>query len=251
MRGEVVGINSQIYSRSGGFMGISFSIPMDEAMRVSDQLRANGRVTRGRIGVQIGPVSKEIAESIGLGKPQGALVSGVEEGSPAEKAGVEPGDIITRFDGRDLDSATDLPRVVGSTKPGSKVPLTVFRRGSNKTLAITVGEMEPDSADAGKAAQGKSATPSPDQFGLKVSELSESAKRDLRLSYGVKIDVASDAAARAGLREGDILLTLANQEVTSVPVFRSIVSKLDRSKPVSVLLRRGEQTQFRILRPEK
>ena len=251
MRGEVVGINSQIYSRSGGFMGISFSIPMDEAMRVSDQLRANGRVTRGRIGVQIAPVSKEIAESIGLGKAQGALVSGVQEGSPAEKAGIEPGDIITRFDGKELDSATDLPRMVGGTKPDSKVPLTVFRRGSSKNLTITVGEMEPDGADANKTAPSPSAPASADQLGLKVSELSESLKRELRLAYGVKIDAASDRAARAGLREGDILLTLANQEVTSVAVFRQIVARIDRSKPVSVLVRRGDQTQFRILRPEK
>ena len=124
MRGEVVGINSQIYSRSGGFMGISFAIPIDEAMRVSEQLRATGRVTRGRIGVQIGPVSKDVAESLGLGKQQGALVTGVEAGSPAEKAGVEAGDIITRFDGKPIDKVSDLPRMVGSTKPGSKSVVT-------------------------------------------------------------------------------------------------------------------------------
>ena len=143
MRGEVVGINSQIYSRSGGFMGISFAIPIDEAMRVSEQLRASGRVTRGRIGVQIDQVSKEVAESIGLGKPQGALVRGVESGSPADKAGVEAGDIITRFDGRVIDKASDLPRLVGNTKPGTRSALTVFRRGQTRELNITLAELEP------------------------------------------------------------------------------------------------------------
>ena len=120
MRGEVVGINSQIYSRSGGFMGISFAIPIDEAIRVSEQLRATGRVQRGRLGVQIDQVSKEVAESLGLSKPQGALVRGVEQGSPAEKAGLEAGDIILRFDGKLIEKSADLPRQVGNTKPGTR-----------------------------------------------------------------------------------------------------------------------------------
>lgn len=132
MRGEVVGINSQIYSRSGGFMGISFAIPVDEAIRVSDQLRASGKVTRGRIGVQIGPVTKDVAESIGLGKAEGALVSAVEPDSPAAKAGVEPGDVITKFDGKSIEKVSDLPRLVGNTKPGTKSAITVLRRGKLK-----------------------------------------------------------------------------------------------------------------------
>ena len=144
MRGEVVGINSQIYSRSGGFMGISFAIPMDEAIRVSEQLRASGRVTRGRIGVQIGQVTKDVAESIGLGKASGALVTGVESGSPAEKAGIEAGDIITRFDGKAIDKLADLPRLVGNTKPGTKSTVTVFRRGTAKDLSLTIAEIEGD-----------------------------------------------------------------------------------------------------------
>jgi serine protease Do len=142
MRGEVVGINSQIYSRSGGFMGISFSIPIDEAIRVSDQLRTTGRVSRGRIGVQIDQVTKDVAESIGLGKAQGALVRSVEAGSPGEKGGIEAGDIITRFDGKAIDKPSDLPRSVGNTKPGTKSMLTVFRRGSSKELSVTIAEVE-------------------------------------------------------------------------------------------------------------
>ena len=144
MRGEVIGINSQIYSRSGGFMGISFAIPIDEATRVADQLRANGRVTRGRIGVQIGEVTKDVAESIGLGRPQGALVRSVEAGAPADKAGVEAGDIILKFDGKAIDKSSDLPRMVGNTKPGNKSTVTVFRRGQMRDLSVVVAEIEPE-----------------------------------------------------------------------------------------------------------
>jgi serine protease Do len=144
MRGEVIGVNSQILSRSGGFMGVSFAIPMDEAMRVADQLRATGRVVRGRIGVQIGEVTKDVAESLGLGKATGALVRSVEEGGPAAAAGVEPGDIITRFDGKSVERSSDLPRLVGGTKPGTKSTIQVFRRGSTRDLNVAVAEIEPE-----------------------------------------------------------------------------------------------------------
>src|SRR5687768_3121952 len=144
MRGEVVGINSQIYSRSGGFMGISFAIPIDEAIRVSEQLRSAGRVSRGKIGVQIDQVTKDVAESIGLGRPMGALVRSVESGSPADKAGVEAGDIITKFDGQQIDKATDLPRMVGNTKPGTRSNITVFRRGGSRDLNVQIAEFEPE-----------------------------------------------------------------------------------------------------------
>src|SRR5574343_407161 len=215
MRGEVVGINSQIYSRSGGFMGISFSIPMDEAMRVSEQLRSQGRVTRGRIGVQIDQVTKEVAESLGLGKPQGVLIRGVEEGSPAEKAGLEAGDIITRFDGKAIDKASDLPRLVGNTKPGSRVNVTVFRRGASKDLNITVAEVQPEKNVAQKPAEerkGSAVAP----LGLVVAELSDGQKRELRVRGGVRIESAAEPAARAGLREGDVILAIANTEVLGV-----------------------------------
>jgi len=248
MRGEVVGINSQIYSRSGGFMGISFSIPMDEAIRVSDQLRANGRVTRGRIGVQIDQVTKEVAESIGLGKPQGALIRGVEEGGPAEKAGIEAGDIITKFDGKTIDKASDLPRLVGNTKPGSRVGLTVFRRGSNKDLSITVAEVQPDKAVAQKSPEErKSNAAAP--LGLVVSDLTETQKRELRVRGGVRIESAGEPAARAGLREGDVILAIANAEVLTVRDFEAIMSRVDKNRPVSLLIRRGEVAQYVLVRP--
>lgn len=253
MRGEVVGMNSQIYSRSGGFMGISFAIPMDEAIRVSDQLRATGRVSRGRIGVQIEQVTKDVAESIGLGKPSGALVRGVEVGSPAEKAGVEAGDIIVRFDGRTIDKSADLPRVVGNTKPGTHSTVTVFRRGSTKDLAIIIAEVEPDTVTA-KASdkEDKSKSSSAAQsLGLMVSELSAAQRKQLKIKGGVKVDAASDAAARAGLREGDVIVGIANTEITSVKEFEVAVGKADRSKPINVLFRRGEWAQYALIRPAR
>ncbi len=251
MRGEVVGINSQIYSRSGGFMGISFAIPMDEAVRVSDQLRSAGRVSRGRIGVQIDQVSKEVAESIGLGKPIGALVRGVEAGSPAEKAGVEAGDIITKFDGKTIDKSSDLPRVVGGTKPGTRSTITVFRRGASKDLNVTIAEIEADKPLAktfGREDKPKAST-SGQAFGLAVSELTDAQRKESNLKGGVKVEAAVDAAARAGLHEGDIILSLANTEVASVKEFDAAVAKLDKSKPFNVLFRRGEWTQYAVIRP--
>ena len=253
MRGEVVGINSQIYSRSGGSMGISFSIPMDEAVRVSDQLRSFGRVSRGRIGVQIEQVSKEVAESIGLGKPIGALVRSVEAGSPAEKAGVEAGDIIIKFDGKAIEKTSDLPRMVGSTKPGTKSSMTVFRRGASKELSVTVVEIEADkpAVKASSKEEKPKISAAGQAYGLSVSDISDAQKKELKIKGGVKVDAAVDAAARAGLREDDIILSLANAEVSSVKEFEAILSKQDKNKALSVLYRRGEWAQYAIIRPSR
>jgi len=252
MRGEVVGINSQIYSRSGGYMGIAFAIPIDEATRVSDQLRTSGRVTRGRIGVQIDQVTKEVAESIGLGKPQGALVRGVEAGSPAEKAGVEAGDIITRFEGKTIEKSTDLPRMVGSTKPGTRSSLTVFRRGSAKELSVTIGEFEVEKQVARKEREEKPRSTSAGQaFGLTVSDLSDAQKKELKLKGGVRVDAAVEAALRAGLREGDVIVAIANVEIAGVREFESVLARLDKSKSVNVLFRRGEWAQYAVIRPSR
>ncbi|MEK7345310.1 MAG: DegQ family serine endoprotease [Pseudomonadota bacterium] len=250
MRGEVVGINSQIYSRSGGFMGISFAIPMDEAMRVSEQLRATGRVSRGRIGVQIAPVTKDVAESIGLAKAQGVLVRGVEEASPAEKAGIEAGDIITRFDGKPIDKPADLPRAVGNTKPGSKVGLTVFRRGVHKDLSITVAEVEAEKLVAA-ATEKKAPAASGQHWGLTVSDLTDAQKKEFRVREGVRVDAATDAAAKAGIREGDLILAIANVEVRSLKEFERIMARVDKTRPANVLIRRGDGAQFVLIRPAK
>jgi serine protease Do len=248
MRGEVVGINSQIYSRSGGFMGISFAIPMDEAIRVSDQLRASGRVSRGRIGVQIAPVTKDVAESIGLGKAQGVLVRGVEEGSPAEKAGVEAGDIIVRFDGKVIEKPADLPRAVGNTRPGNRVTLTVFRRGAQRDLSVTVAELEPEKP-AGVVAEKKSPPATVAHLGLTLSDLSDAQRKEARIRAGVRVDAAVDAAARAGIREGDLILAVANSEVASVQAFEALVARIDKSRPLSLLIRRGSAVDFVTIRP--
>jgi serine protease Do len=252
MRGEVVGINSQIYSRSGGYMGISFAIPIDEATRVSEQLRAGGRVIRGRIGVVIDRVTREVAESIGLGKAAGALVRSVESGGPAEKAGVESGDIITKVDGRSVESSVELPRIIGSIKPGSKATLQVFRRGSSRDISVVVAELEPERVVARKTPDKDSAKPAPvSSVGLAVSDLSDAQKRELKTKNGVKVDTAEGAAARAGIRENDVIVSVDNVEVTSAKQFEAVMAKLDKAKPVTLLVRRGESANFLIVRPNR
>ncbi len=253
MRGEVVGINSQIYSRSGGFQGISFAIPIDEAARVSDQLRTTGRVSRGRIGVQIDQVSKEIAESIGLPKAQGALVRGVEAGAPAALAGVEAGDVILKFGGAAIEKSADLPRFVGNTKPGSKSTLSVFRRGATKELSVTVAEFEDEKVvkkPAAKDVKPKVVTAA-QSWGLAVSDLTDAAKKELKIKGGVKVDTATDAAERAGLREGDVISSVANIEVNTVKEFEALLAKIDKTKTINVLFRRGEWAQFALIKPSK
>jgi serine protease Do len=253
MRGEVVGINSQIYSRSGGFMGISFAIPIDEAIRVSEQLRTSGRVQRGRIGVQIDQVSKDVAESLGLAKAQGALVRSVEAGSPADKAGVEAGDIITRFEGKPIEKSADLPRMVGSVKPGSKASLTVWRRGSSKELQVVVGEVEPDKTvqKAVAPAEKPPASNAAQFLGFSVSELSDAQRQELKLRGGVRVETVAEPATRAGLREGDIVMAVANTEIRNVKEFEAVLARLDKTKPVAILLRRGEWAQYTLIRPLK
>ena len=254
MRGEVVGINSQIYSRTGSFAGISFSIPMDEAVRVSDQLRTTGRVTRGRIGVQIDQVTKDVAESLGLAKAQGALVRGVEAGSPAEKAGVEAGDIITKFEGKAIEKSSDLPRMVGAVKPGTRSALTVFRRGSAKELAVVIGEVEPEKVAVRRPAEREEkpkVSAAAQLLGLAVSELTDALKSQAKVKGGVKVDAATEGAARAGLREGDVIVAIANSEVANVKEFESAVGKIDKTKAVNVLFRRGEWAQYALIRPSR
>ncbi len=250
MRGEVVGINSQIYSRTGGFMGISFAIPIDEANRVAEQLRTQGRVTRGRIGVGIGEVTKEVAEALGLSKTSGALVRSVESGGPAEKAGLEPGDILLRFDGKVIDKSSDLPRIVGNTKPGARVTAQVWRKGGMKELTVSVGEMEPDRV--AKAA-GKPGPPAPsvaaNWIGLAVVDLTEARRTELKIKAGVLVEVADGAAARAGIRQGDVLISVNNTDITSAKQFGDVVNKLDKTKPLVALVRRGDGALFIPVRP--
>ena len=249
LRGEVVGINSQIYSRSGGFMGISFAIPIDEAMRVAEQLRTVGRVIRGRIGVQIGQVSKDVAESLGLGAARGALVTGVERDQPADKAGVEAGDIILRVDGKPVERSADLPRLVGGLKPGSKAVMQVFRRGATRELTVNIGEFEAE-RPARRAAAEPNAPPAAAKstLGLGVSDLTEAQKRELRVKGGVRVDSVEGPASRAGLREGDVILSLDNTEITDLRQFNATVQRLEKSRAVTALVRRGEWVNYVVIR---
>jgi len=249
MRGEVIGINSQIYSRSGGYMGISFAVPIDEAIRVSEQLKTTGRVTRGRIGVQIGEVTKDVADSLGLPKANGALVQRVEQGGPAEKGGIEAGDIIVKFNGAPIEKSSDLPRMVGNTKPGARSTVTVWRKGAARDLTVNIGEMEPDN----KVAKEEAKKPKPEQavntLGLAVTDLTEAQKRELKIDGGAVIENAEGAAARAGLRPGDIVLRINNTDVKDGKQFNALVSKLEPKKTVLLLVRRGEASQFVTIKP--
>ena len=203
--------------------------------------------------MQIGQVTRDVAESIGLGKQQGALVTGVESGSPADKAGIEAGDIIIRFDGKSIDKLADLPRMVGNTKPGTKSTVTVFRRGQSKDLSIVIAEVEPDKTavkTSDREPRSKSSAVA-QQLGLTISDLSEAQKKELKLRGGVRVDAASDAAARAGLREGDVILAIANAEVANVKDFEAAVARADKGKPVNVLFRRGEWAQYALIRPSR
>ncbi len=249
MRGEVVGINSQIYSRTGGFMGLSFAIPIDVALDIQSQLRAKGRVSRGRIGVVIQEVTKDLADSFGLPKPIGALVNQVEKGSPADKAGVEALDIIVSFDGKQIASSSDLPRIVGSTRPGSKSTLQVLRKGVTKDLTLVVGELPEDRL----ASRGETpSTPKPaevaaNRLGLVVSDLTAEQKRDLKMQSGLFVSDVKPGA-RGDFRKGDVLLTLIHKgqqnELKSIDQLNKLLAGLDKGATVTLHVRRGDATAF-------
>ena len=255
MRGEVIGINSQIYSQNGGYMGISFAIPIADAIRVSDELRAGGRVVRGYLGVLPDDITKEIAEAIGLGKPQGAVIRSVIAGSPAEKAGVEGGDVVTKVDGKIVDKAADLRRLVANVKPGAKTTLTVFRRGTTKDIVVTIGEDErskkPGSGSDSPIEPAPAASAPSTALGLKVSELTEAQRKEFKLKSGVKVDGATGAAARAGLREGDLILSVDNVEVSSVKVFQAQIAKAEKAKTINLVVRREDVVTFVLLKPAR
>ena len=241
MEGEVVGINSQIYSRTGGFMGLSFAIPINVAMDIADQLRTSGRVQRGRIGVVIQEVTSELAESFGLPRPQGALVNSVEKGGPADRAGIEASDVILEFNGIHVESSVDLPRIVGQTKPGSKVTIKVWRKGETKNIPITVGEIADDRAsNRPQPATAPKIANVIEKLGLTVSNLSAREQDQLGVDGGVKVDKVEGPGARAGLRPGDIVLALNNNDVESIEQFQSLMTEYEKARSVALLVRRGE-----------
>ena len=247
LKGEVVGINSQIYSRTGGFMGLSFAIPIDVAMDVTHQLRTTGRVSRGRIGVVIQEVTKELAESFGLPKAAGALVNSVDKGTPADKAGIEASDVILKFDGKPIESSQDLPRIVAQTRPGSKVPVQIWHKGAQREVTVTVGEM-PDEKVVQRPGR-KEAKPGNviARLGLTLTELTAEQRKEIG-SGGLLVEDAQGAGAKAGIRRGDVLLAINNQDVKTVDQLNQVLGQFEKARSVALLIRRGDSSLYVPLR---
>jgi len=244
MGGEVVGMNSQIISRSGGYMGLSFAIPIDVAMDIAEQLKSKGKVERGRLGVVIQEVTADLADSFGLKTPQGALVSEIEPGSPADKAGLQVSDIILKFNGHPIQTSIDLPRMVGATRPGSSARLDIWRKGTARELEIKVGAMPDDDKTTRTAEQKKT-----NRAGLLVSEIGEEQKRALKIGSGVLVEEATGIASRAGIKPGDIILAVNNQEVNNPAELTRLLE--DGRKQAALLVKRGDNAHYVSLRLEK
>lgn len=235
LAGEVIGINSQIYSRSGGFMGISFAIPIDVALNVKEQLIEHGRVQRGKLGVMIQSVDKELAQTFGLDIPKGALISSIEPESAAERAGLQPGDVVLSVDGVKIDDSADLPRVIGEKRPGSKITLEIWRDRKSQKVSVTLDEMQ------SQLVAGKNQITN-DALGLSARALSAEEARQIGVRGGLFVESVNGVAAEAGIRHGDIILALNNQPVTNLADFRKI---LDRAgKQFALLVQRGESRIF-------
>lgn len=247
MNEEVVGINSQIYTRSGGSMGLSFAIPIDVAMQVSEQLRTSGKVTRGRIGVTIQELTQELAESFGLSKPNGALISSVEKNAPADKAGIEASDVILKFDGKAVNSSSDLPRMVAAIKPGSKVVVELWRKGEAKKVTVEVGELPEDGmlARASKKKQDDDVGETVSRLGISVSELSKEQQQELQINGGLLVeDVKGSAARSAGLHQGDVLLAIGNVQIRSLAQFNEFIKHVPKGRNVALLVRRDDSASY-------
>lgn len=237
MNGEVIGINSQIYSRSGGYQGLSFAIPIEVAMNVERQIVSTGKVQRGKLGVSIQEVNQALADSFGLAKPAGALVSSVEKGSPAAKAGLEPGDVILGVDGKTLNSAGELPAAVALKKPGEATRLQIWRKGGTRDIDVKVGSFNEEKLASAE-------TPSADKgrLGVAVRPLTAEEKRQAEVKGGLLVEQAGGAAARAGIRPGDIILSVNGQPIDSVDQLRGVIAK--SGKKAAILLERGDSRIF-------
>ncbi len=238
MKGEVVGINSQIYSRSGGYMGVSFAIPIDVAMNVAKQLESGGKISRGWLGVMVQEVTADLADSFGLDRPRGALVSQVQEDSPAQKAGLQVADVILEFNGKAVENSSDLPHMVGMAKPGTRIPLQVWRKGKTQQLNVMLGELPTEDQQASN--DGKTML----RGGLALTELGADQRRALELDHGVLVADATGDAARAGIRTGDIILAVNNTKITSVAVYRKVIATISAGKSAAILVRRGDGSLY-------
>jgi serine protease Do len=242
LNGRVIGINSQIYSRSGGFMGISFAIPIDVAMNVKDQLVQHGRVQRGRLGIYIQGVSPELAPSFGLDKPRGALVSQIEPGSAADRAGLKAGDIVLKVDGKEVSESADLPRIIGDKQPGSKVALEIWREGKSREIVAVLDELVAENAAPGRDNKNPRGGSKFDKLGLGVRALEPREAASLGVKGGLIVEAVTGPASRAGLRTGDVILALNNQPVSSAAQFRQIIDRA--GKRFALLIQRGESRIF-------
>jgi serine protease Do len=247
LKGEVVGVNSMIYSRTGGSMGLAFAIPIDVAINVTKQIQEKGRVTRSRIGVQIQEVSRETADAFGLAKVSGALVNSVEKGGPADKAGIEQGDIIIKADGRTVNSSAELPRIITAVKPGTRIVLQVWHKGASKDVNVTVAELKEDEGarPVRRAPAGKDKEKAkPNRMGLVLSDLSDDQKKELEIKNGVGVEEIS-GTARGDIQPGDVILALitrgATIEAKNAEQLNAQIGKAEKGSSVTFLLRRGER----------
>ena len=254
LRGEVVGINSQIYSRTGGFMGLSFAIPIDVAMDVQQQLREKGRVERGRIGVSIQEITRDLADSFRLPRPAGALVSSVEAGGPAAVGGIVQGDVIVRFNERSIESSADLPRIVAAARPGSKVEVTIYRDGAPRALSVTLGEWRDPEEEIEPAALGSAAGVT-NRLGLELAAPTVQQRRERSIAHGLLVQRAEGPAARAEIVAGDLVLAIVAEgrqvKLDRVEDFERAVAALKPGQQVTVLVGRGEASSYVSLRAEK
>jgi serine protease Do len=251
MKGEVVGINAQIYSRSGGYMGLAFSVPIDLAMQVADQLRTNGSVKRGWLGVTIQNVNRELAEALGMEKPSGALVSSIMPDSPASKSDIQVQDVIVKYNGKPIQRSSDLPFLVGRTPVGTLASLTVIRAGNKRELKVTIGQL-PDAelAQAGEAETAPKKSES-GKLGLNVRTLSDDEKAMLDLEHGVVVEevLPGSPASQAGIMKGDVVVLLNGKKVKSAQAYNKLAGALAKGKPAAVLVRRGKGSQFLVIKP--
>jgi len=250
LAGEVVGINSQIYSRSGGSMGLSFSIPIDVAIDISNQLKETGKIRRGWLGVAIQELTKELADSFGMKNTNGALVAGVEKDSPADKGGLEAGDVITNFDAKAIIESSDLPRIVGATKPNKLVDVVILRKGVVKKLSFRLGEMPSD--DIQVSQNGKAPTKEEaNKIGLTLQALTPQQIKKLNGKNGLLVINSTGAAEQAGIRRGDVILGLNNNETQSVEQFNKQINAVPAGKTIAVLVQRGDSTLYVPIKVEK
>lgn len=251
LAGEVVGVNSQIYSRTGGFMGLSFAIPIEVAMDAAEQLKAKGRVTRGWLGVLIQDVTRDLAETFGMKQPAGALVAQVLPDSPAEKAGIEPGDVILKYNGTEVGSSGTLPQLVGVTRVGQSAQVEVLRGGHPRQLTVAIGELPDEDQVAGKAKPREPAAAN--RLGLVVRDLTPDQRAQAGIGKdGVLVEeVRSGPAEQAGIRPGDLVLMLDNQPVTDARKFKALVEAISPGRSVAMLVQRGDGRMFYALKVPK